>query len=64
MHHSRAAMSQFSDDATWINSQGYYFEGKDNVRKFHATLAGSATRDSGRHLTETSPLERPDPVAP
>ena len=39
------AMSQFSDDATWINSQGYYFEGKDNVREFHAMLAGNTTRD-------------------
>ena len=38
-------MSQFSDDATWINSQGYYFEGKDNVREFHAMLAGNGTRD-------------------
>ena len=39
------AVSQFSDDATWINSQGYYFEGKDSIRQFHAMLAGSATRD-------------------
>jgi len=38
------AMSQFSDDATWINSQGYYFEGKHNVRDFHDMLAGNATR--------------------
>lgn len=40
-----AALTQFSDDATWINSQGYYFEGKQNVRDFHGMLAGNATRD-------------------
>lgn len=34
-------MSQFSDDATWINSQGYYFEGKQNVLEFHSMLAGN-----------------------
>jgi uncharacterized protein (TIGR02246 family) len=32
-------MSQFSDDATWINSQGYYFEGKQKVFEFHSMLA-------------------------
>jgi len=40
-----SAMSQFSDDATWINSQGYYFEGKRNVREFHDMLADNATLD-------------------
>ncbi|MGI9550437.1 MAG: hypothetical protein ACR2MT_04505 [Aurantibacter sp.] len=40
-----AAMGQFSEDATWINSQGYYFEGKDNVSKFHSMLAGNDTLD-------------------
>jgi uncharacterized protein (TIGR02246 family) len=39
------AMSQFSDDATWINSQGYYFEGKKNVHEFHGMLAGNNPRD-------------------
>jgi len=39
------AMSQFSDDATWINSQGYYFEGKQNVVEFHNMLAGRETLD-------------------
>ena len=34
------AMSQFSDDATWVNSQGYFFEGKQNVLEFHSMLAG------------------------
>jgi uncharacterized protein (TIGR02246 family) len=29
-------MSQFSDDATWINSQGYLFEGKRELGKFHS----------------------------
>lgn len=38
------AMSQFSDDATWINSQGYYFEGKQSVREFHAMLADDTSR--------------------
>jgi uncharacterized protein (TIGR02246 family) len=40
-----AALSQFSDDATWINSQGYYFEGKDSVREFHGMLAGNTVLD-------------------
>lgn len=35
------AMSQFAEDATWINSQGYFFEGKNEVEKFHAMLAGN-----------------------
>jgi uncharacterized protein (TIGR02246 family) len=39
------AMSQFSDDATWINSQGYYFEGKQNVLEFHEMLAGRESMD-------------------
>jgi hypothetical protein len=39
------AMSQFSEDETWINSQGYYFEGRQNVLEFHGMLADSATRD-------------------
>jgi len=39
------AMSQFSDDATWINSQGYFFEGKRNVLEFHSMLAGKETED-------------------
>ena len=36
-------MAQFADDATWINSQGYYFAGKGHIRDFHTMLA---TRDS------------------
>lgn len=39
------AMEQFSDDATWINSQGYYFEGKSAVAKFHNMLTQDPTRD-------------------
>ena len=39
------AMSQFSDDATWINSQGYFFEGKQNVLEFHGMLAGRDSLD-------------------
>lgn len=38
-------MSQFSDDVTWINSQGYYFVGKEEVRKFHEYLAGNDSLD-------------------
>lgn len=39
------AMSQFSEDATWINSQGYYFEGKNEVLKFHNMLAVNDSLD-------------------
>ena len=39
------AMSQFSDDVTWINSQGYYFEGKNEVLKFHNMLAQNDSLD-------------------
>ncbi len=39
------AVSQFSDDVTWINSQGYYFEGKEVVEKFHDMLAGNDSLD-------------------
>jgi uncharacterized protein (TIGR02246 family) len=39
------AMQQFSDDATWINSQGYYFEGKSAVAKFHNLLTQDPQRD-------------------
>ncbi len=39
------AMSQFSEDATWINSQGYYFEGKAEVSKFHDMLSGNDSLD-------------------
>ena len=41
----RTAMNQFSDDATWINSQGYYFEGKEEVSKFHAMLSENDSLD-------------------
>lgn len=39
------AMEQFSSDATWINSQGYYFEGKSAVAKFHTMLTQDPKRD-------------------
>ncbi|MEJ2128230.1 MAG: nuclear transport factor 2 family protein [Woeseiaceae bacterium] len=38
-------LSQFDDDATWINSQGYFFEGKENVLEFHRMLAADNPRD-------------------
>ena len=41
----KTAMSQFSEDVTWINSQGYYFEGKDDVLKFHNMLAENDSLD-------------------
>ncbi|HMB65070.1 MAG TPA: nuclear transport factor 2 family protein [Eudoraea sp.] len=40
-----AAMDQFTEEATWINSQGYYFEGRENVSKFHGMLAGNDSLD-------------------
>ena len=40
-----AAMSQFSDNATWINSQGYLFEGKIEIKKFHDYLAQNDSLD-------------------
>ena len=40
-----AAMSQFSEDATWINSQGYFFDGKTNILEFHQMLTGNETLD-------------------
>jgi len=39
------AMAQFTNDATWINSQGYFFEGKENIIKFHNMLAGNDSLD-------------------
>ena len=39
------AMSQFSEDITWVNSQGYYFEGKGEVLKFHNMLAQNDSLD-------------------
>jgi len=39
------AMLQFSDDITWINSQGYFFEGKKSVLEFHEMLVNNKTSD-------------------
>lgn len=41
----REAISQFSDDATWVNSQGYFFKGKEDVKKFHLMLAENDSKD-------------------
>lgn len=41
----RKAISQFSDNATWINSQGYFFKGKEEVKKFHAMLVENDSKD-------------------
>ncbi len=39
------AMEQFAEEATWINSQGYFFEGKQEVLKFHQILVKNDTTD-------------------
>ena len=39
------AMDQFDTSATWINSQGYFFEGKETVSEFHQMLAGNDSLD-------------------
>ena len=38
-------MPQFSEDATWINSQGYFFEGKKELEKFHIMFAENDSLD-------------------
>ncbi|WP_420603252.1 nuclear transport factor 2 family protein [Flagellimonas sp.] len=38
-------MHQFSEDATWINSQGYLFEGKKELEKFHVMFAENDSLD-------------------
>ncbi len=40
-----SAMIQFTDDATWINSQGYYFEGKQELQKFHDMMMHNDSLD-------------------
>lgn len=40
-----SAMSQFSDNVTWINSQGYYFQGKSEVLNFYNMLAENDSLD-------------------
>jgi uncharacterized protein (TIGR02246 family) len=39
------AMEQFSEDATWINSQGYYFKGRPEIEKFHKMMFGNDSLD-------------------
>ena len=39
------ALGQFDDSATWINSQGYYFEGKQHLAGFHRMLANNDSLD-------------------
>ena len=51
-----AALAQFADDVTWINSQGYYFVGKREVAKFHGMLAGNDSLDY--HYEAGIPLVR------
>ncbi|MCL6274493.1 nuclear transport factor 2 family protein [Muricauda sp. 2012CJ35-5] len=38
-------MPQFTEDATWINSQGYLFEGKKEMEKFHRMFAENDSLD-------------------
>ena len=40
-----SAMSQFAHDITWINSQGYFFEGKEEVLNFHLMLTANDSLD-------------------
>jgi len=40
-----SVLDQFSEDITWINSQGYYFQGKNEVQKFHNMMAQNDTLD-------------------
>ncbi len=44
-HDIDAALTQFADNATWVNSQGYYFVGLDMIREFHRYLAENSERD-------------------
>lgn len=44
-HDIDAALSQFAEDATWVNSQGYYFVGHEMITQFHRYLAQNAERD-------------------
>ncbi|MBO0320759.1 nuclear transport factor 2 family protein [Muricauda sp. CAU 1633] len=39
------AMARFTEDATWINSQGYYFEGKHELQKFHNMMMHNDSMD-------------------
>jgi ketosteroid isomerase-like protein len=34
----KTVMAQFRDDATWINSQGFYFKNKTEIERFHTNL--------------------------
>ncbi|WP_190810641.1 nuclear transport factor 2 family protein [Flagellimonas sp. S3867] len=38
-------MPQFSEDATWINSQGYLFAGKKELEKFHLMFTKNDSLD-------------------
>lgn len=38
-------MDQFSENATWINSQGYYFEGKAVIKDFHKMMFNNDSLD-------------------
>jgi hypothetical protein len=49
------AMSQFTDDATWINSVGTFYEGKTSLFKFHNML--SSNDSLGYYLEAGSYIE-------
>jgi hypothetical protein len=38
-------ISEFDQEATWINSQGYYFEGRPEILKFPTMLNGNDSLD-------------------
>lgn len=46
------AMPQFSEGATWINSQGYLFEGKKELEKFHLMFANNDSLDYCYEISE------------
>jgi hypothetical protein len=41
----QSALDQLASDITWINSQGYYFVGKEEVTRFHEMLVGNDSLD-------------------
>ncbi len=45
-------MPQFSEDATWINSQGYFFQGKKELEKFHLMFVNNDSLDYYYKISE------------
>jgi hypothetical protein len=49
-------ISQFDQEATWINSQGYYFEGRPEILKFPTMLNGNDSFDNYYYYEARIPL--------